>query len=181
MNCSIQERFSRRRQTDVQHLVQHGAAWADDLGQTQPDAGLARHQPHQQHHPDDAPRHRADGDPGDPELGQAEPAIEQQQVADEGDEVDDEGHVHGLAGVAVGTQGGGQAEGRRLRQQAKPDDLQVEAAVAHQVGRQVHQRQHGAGPAMTPTAATSPTSRLKPMAVWMTTRAFSCLPPPDTG
>jgi hypothetical protein len=28
----------------------------------------------------------------------------------------------------------------------KPDDLQVEAAVAHQVGRQVHQRQHGAGP-----------------------------------
>lgn len=33
-------------------------------------------------------------------------------------------------------------------------------------------------PAMTPTAATSPTSRLKPMAVWMTTRAFSLSPAP---
>ena len=129
----------------MQHLVQHGLAGAKDLRQPQPYAGLARHQPHQQHHTDDAPGNSADGDPGDPELGQAEPAVEQQQVADEGDEVDDEGHVHGLTGVAMGAQGGGQTERRRFRQQAEADDLQIKGGIPHQVGGQVHQRQHGAG------------------------------------
>src|SRR5690606_3845667 len=123
----------------------HDLAGTDNLGETQADACLARHQPHQQHYANDATRHSADGNPGYPKLGQAEPAVEQQQVADEGDEVDGQGHVHGLTGMTVGAQGGGQTEGCRLRQQAQTYDLQVKGGIAHQVGGQVHQGEHGAG------------------------------------
>ena len=91
----------------------------------------------------DAAEHAGDGHADDAELGKSAKAKQQQAVADDIDDVLSEGHKHGVAGVGVGAQSGGDGDIHGLEEQRAAHKGQERFGINQRPGRDLHEAEHG--------------------------------------